>query len=245
MGKKAVLGIITIIILGFAVAVYMNPSMLNNMLNQTSTTINPGTQETPTTTTSPPQESTAETPGSTGEETQSPSQVGQGGGEERNLTKLPKLAVNVTLEDLERVVKGNTTSTGEEVEQEECLDPSCSLVLEYYNRVMKEDMNLTPLFDTSLLNETALLELHKALYEKYDLLNYTITWLFNLQPEEEDRAVPGYDTVYILPYNFTGTYRDTNGKQFTITRTLVTFVGYNATTDQFKILQTVPLESHS
>ncbi len=245
MGKKAVLGIITIIILGFAVAVYMNPSMLNNMLNQTSTTINPGTQETPTTTTSPPQESTTETPGSTGEETQSPSQVGQGGGEERNLTKLPKLAVNVTLEDLERVVKGNTTSTGEEVEQEECLDPSCSLVLEYYNRVMKEDMNLTPLFDTSLLNETALLELHKALYEKYDLLNYTITWLFNLQPEEEDRAVPGYDTVYILPYNFTGTYRDTTGKQFTITRTLVTFVGYNATTDQFKILQTVPLESHS
>ncbi len=244
MGKKAVLGLVAIIILGLAAAVYMNPSMLNNMLNQTKTT---GTQQQPQITTQPTPSTTTSptaTPGSTGQETPVQGQPSQAGSGETK-TKLPELAVNVTLEDIEKIVTGNTSETGRETGEEKCTAPSCSIVVEYYNKVMNEDMNLTPLFDTSLLNETALLEIHKALYEKYDLLNYTITWLFNQNPEEKENAVPGYDQVYILPYNFTGTYRDTAGKQFTITRTLVTFVGYNTTTGQFKILQTVPLESHS
>ncbi len=239
MGKKSLAGVLITIAVLAGLAWYLYPELFTIPLTHRSST--PPLISTTTTL----QTTTKTTQGgsTTQTETQATSPKNASAVSE-GVAKLPKLATNVTLKEIERIIVGNVTSATQEKEEGLCSSAPCNLVLEYYNKVKNKDLNLTPLFDTSLLNETALIELHKALYEKYTLMNYSITWLFDQHPEESDITFPGYDEVYVLPYNFTGIYEDTSGSKYIVATRLVTFVGYNQTTGQMKILQTISLESN-
>ncbi len=264
MSKAVVLAVVLILIAVGAAAVVMNPQLKKEVTSKI------GVGGETTATSSQPQagqtsgagaETGAQQQGGTQSTTTSP---GGGAGEASTQSppvqeagntsiELPQLAVNVSLEDLDKIVEqaaGEEAGGGENSVQSgngqpltgsQCSLDACMLVVEYYDKVKAEDLNLTPLFDTSIVDADSLIEMHKALYEKFDMVKYTITWLGD--PEEYSTGIPeGYSLVYAVKYVINTTYKDSSGNLLRTSSKLLTFVGLtdNGT---LKILQTVPLEA--
>jgi len=218
----------------------------------------PGTQGQPgePTTSSPTPETGSPTPGPSGAGTQ-----GGGGEENGNQTggpeasggggALPVLAANTSLEDLSRIINETLPSNGgpSYVEVNDTVAESLEgtpayPVLEYYEYVMDENLSaILPLFDLSIVDNRSLELLHKALFERYDLVEYNISideasiyMVAGYIPGAEAAQTP----VYAVKYVFTGTFRDNNGNMHTVSQHLATFV--EESSSGYLILQTVPLE---
>lgn len=222
------------------------PTVQEEQTTQTVRTETTSTTQTQLTTTSA-SETPVETPTETREET--PGTLNETKTEAKT-AKLPPLATNLTLDKLEEILEEKHNETVREntpayTPIDFCSSGACQILVDYYEKVKKEDLNLLDLFDTTLLDNTSLIDLHKALYESFDLLSYNITWLFNSnEPPTANKCVPGFDKVYIVPYNFTAVYKDQEGQLVNITTQLVGFIGMSYTEDGkevYKILQILPL----
>ncbi len=261
--SKIVVLLLLLVILG-AVAYYLEllppeiQRMIEEKLGQTPTvqeeqTTQGGekTETISTAQTQPTTKSTSQTPLETPTETleEAPEALNETKTEVRT-AKLPPLATNLTLDKLEEIIEEKHNETvGEEipvyVPMDFCTSGACQIIVSYYEKVKNEDLDLLGMFDTTLLDNTSLIELHKALYEAFDLISYNITWLFNSnEPPTVNMDFPGFATIYVVPYNFTAVYIDREGQSVNVTTQLVGFVGMSYTEDGgevFKILQILPL----
>ncbi len=243
MGKGAAVAIVLIIVVVAAAYMFYPPFReLIPLSHTSSTTATTTSTQAPATTTTTSAQTTGTTSSSTTTtttatttttKTTTTSKPGN-----RTVT-MPKVAVNETLENLNKTVQEivaieeNATQT-----TESGLYPYAQKIIEeYYNRIMKEDLNITSLFDTDIVDEASLIEMHKQLYSSFDMLNYTIEWLgYN---EFTENIPQGYSMVDAVTYLLNTTFKDREGNILENSVKLITYVGLmnNGTV---KILQTVP-----